>query len=181
MMPTPVFVKLSMFIDQNSRGRSNSSQSAAMVIPFKRWRVGYVLVSERAAAGDEWTIKTIESPDGQPHRENCTITLINASGELRLVKGSTAQSTYQFKSTGDAEPPPQEERADVKPIVVSVIGIREFYPRSHGNEGTRILMHDKTAYIVAEPFGYVLEQVQIAGLVVGSHSNGVMVQIGAGA
>jgi hypothetical protein len=161
----PGMIRLSMFLDQNASGRSGSgtSRSADLVIPFRLWKVGYVLRTETNP--EEWTIKNIEAaPDHTMRREDCMVTLINVAREMRVVKGATLSSSYKLVGVGDATPPEAEERADVKPFAVAVAGIREFYPRKHGNEGTRVIMHDKTAYIVLESFDTIWGMITVAGM-----------------
>jgi hypothetical protein len=145
---TAMFIKLSMYLDQRSGGKDVAKSTFS--VPFRNWLPGYVVVT-RSSGDEEWTIAAIHSPDNKMRRENCEVQLINKAGETRLVKGSTLQSGYEFRSSGDLPVPPTDERSDIKPISISVQGIREFYPRNQG-EGTRILMHDKTTYIVAESF-----------------------------
>lgn len=166
-------IKLSMYIDQRSGGKGNKSQdtvaSGSFKIPFSSWLVGYVVVSSRSSTpGEEWTIKEIKSTDGKLRREDCEATLINSAAEVRLVKGSTLQSGYEFKSTGDLPPPATNERTDVKEFGIDLEGIREFYPRNNA-EGTRVIMHDKTVYIVLEKFDYIWRKFKEAGLSVGAH------------
>lgn len=145
-----MFAKLSMFLDQHG-GKKNAATNAVMTLPFKRWKVGYVVVASRTDDTEEWMIKSINSKDGIPAREDCTASLINKASEIREVKGSTLQSGYKFKSTGDQPMPTPEEREDTKPIAIAPSGVREFYPRKEG-EGTRIILNDKTTYIVSEDF-----------------------------
>lgn len=149
-----MFVKLSMFINQNQK-KSNHTE-ATFVPPFGSWKIGHVLVGSRTTEFEEWTIKSIDSADGKPRREDCVVSLVNTAGELRQVKGSTLQSSYRFHSVGDVveEPKASPKRTDVQPMGIDPNGVREFYPRKSG-DGTRILMHDKTAYIVAETFDEV--------------------------
>lgn len=147
-----MFARLSMFLDQHGGKKSgNVASRAALSVPFKRWKPGYVVVSSRSNDAEEWTIKKIDSADGVPAREDCMVSLVNTATEIREVKGSTLQSSYKFHSTGDLPPPAPEEREDTKPIAVAPGGVREFYPRKDG-EGTRIIMNDKTTYIVSEDF-----------------------------
>jgi len=167
------FIWLSMYIDQHSGGKGNHDNvaSGTFRIPFKDWKVGYVLVATRSAnTEEEWTIQNIQSPDGKPRREDCTIRLVNKAQEVRELKGSSVQSGYEFKSTGDVEVEPSAvpERTDVKPLAVTVEGIREFYPRNNG-EGTRLIMHDKTVYIVLEPFKTIWGMLIEAGVTLGEH------------
>lgn len=172
VMTTVHFAQLSMYIDQHSGGKGGHNEVAkgSFAIPFRNWQVGYVVTASRGQSDEEWTIKEIKSADNKPHREDCTITLVNKAQELREVKGSTAQSGYEFKSTGDIPPPAPEERTDVKPLGILLEGIREFYPRNNG-EGTRILMHDKTVYIVLEPFAAIWAMMIEAGIAVGSNTD----------
>lgn len=163
-------IRLSMFLDQNSRTKNSTDNVASgqLTLPFRLWASGHVLRTE--ANPEEWTIKTIEAaPDHRMRREDCMVTLINVAKEMRQVRGATLQSSYKFVSTGDVAPPePEAEaqlvRTDVKPFAVTVHAIREFYPRKHGNEGTRLIMQDKTAYIVAEPFDTVWSMCAAAGM-----------------
>ncbi len=145
-----MFAQLSMYLDQH--GGKNVTVNASLTLPFKRWKSGYVVVSSRGSDDEEWTIKRIDSADGIPAREDCTVTLINKSTEIREVKGSTLQSGYKFRSTGDLPMPEPEEREDTKSIAIAPSGVREFYPRKDASTGTRIIMNDKTTYIVAEDF-----------------------------
>lgn len=169
------FIELSMYIEQHQSRGGNKSDAArgTFSIPFKNWKPGYVLIASRSSSDEEWTIKNIESTDGIPHREDCVIDLVNKAGELRQVKGSTAQSGYEFKSTGDVPMPKAEERQDIKPITINATAIREFYPRNHG-EGTRVIMHDKTAYIVLESYTAVREMLLGNGLALASNGTGAM-------
>lgn len=153
-----MFIKLHKFLNQNKRGGTAANHgTSSFTVPFKKWRPGHVLVSSTASDNEEWTIKKIDSEDGTPNRE-CMATLRNAAGELREIKGSTLQKNYKFQSHGDVPVEPEapvsafEGRIDVEPIGVNVAGIREFMPRSEGREGCRVLMHDKTSYVVAENF-----------------------------
>ena len=157
-----MFIKLSMFRDQHSRGMTNQgTASFSAAVPFKNWKVGYVVVTESNNA-DEWTIKKIDSPDGKCRRDDCIVNLQNAASEERTIKGSTLQSSYRLKGYGDASPPEEEERSDVKPIAVNVAGIREFYERKDGRPGSRVLMLDKTAYVVVEDFNTIWAKVVTA-------------------
>lgn len=165
-------VQLSMYLDQHSGGKGGHQEVAkgSFAIPFRNWQPGYVVTASRSQNDEEWTIKNIVSADGKPHREDCVITLVNKAEETREVKGSTAQSGYEFKSTGDVPPPAPEERSDVKPFGVQLEGIREWYPRANG-EGTRIIMHDKTAYIVLESFTTIWDLMIEAGIAIGPHTD----------
>jgi hypothetical protein len=165
--PLPGFAVLSMFLDQHGGKSDVAKGSLAPTIPFRNWKVGYVVVSNRAEGGEEWTIKNIASADGLLHREDCTVDITNKAGETRNLKGSTLQAGYAFVSTGDMPAPEPEARTDVKPFGVQPAhgGVREFYPRSNG-EGTRIIMGDKTTYIVAESFMEVWQKFAAAGVVI---------------
>jgi hypothetical protein len=160
--------KLSMFLDQHG-GKSSPNHvvsQATFELPFKKWKAGYVVVASRSDSDEEWVIKSIQSADGVLRRDDCSVTLINKATEVREVKGSTLQGSYKFKSTGDLPAPEMTElaegRTDVKPIGVDPRGVREFYPRQKG-EGTRILMNDKTTYIVCEPFDVVWRKFAAVG------------------
>jgi hypothetical protein len=168
---TAKFIKLNMYLNQRSGGKSGDVAKSTFTAPFRNWIVGYVVVASRSSNDEEWTINCILSPDGKIRREDCEVTLVNKAGETRQVKGSTLQSGYEFRSSGDLPPPPTEERSDVKPIGVNLEGIREFYPRNRG-EGTRILMHDKTTYIVAEGFDVIWDALHTAGLNIAKIANG---------
>lgn len=154
---TTAFVKLQMFKDQNSRKASSPSLTSASssAVPFLQWKVGYVIKNKNASSSDTWVIKKITSEDGKMHYQDTVVAIENAAEEKRELKGSTLQSGYEFVSKGDVvddvQEKPQEKpaRDDCEVFVVNVSGIREFYPRKRG-EGTRILMQDKTAYIVAD-------------------------------
>lgn len=167
-------IQLSMYLDQHGGGKSKSKEVAtgSFKLPFGTWIVGYVLIADqrRSTNDEEWMIKSIASSDGKVHREDCTVTLVNKAAETREVKGSTLQSGYEFKSTGDLPPPESvpEQRTDIKPIGIDLEGIREFYPRN-GGEGTRLLMHDKTIYIILDSFDAVWRAMQNAGLTVGTY------------
>jgi hypothetical protein len=169
-------IQLSMYIDQHGKGGGKHQEvaSGSFKLPFSAWALGHVVIADqrRSNNDEEWTIKAIGSSDGKMHREDCTITLVNKAAETREVKGSTLQSGYEFKSIGDAVPPPELEQArtDVKPLGVDLEGIREFYPRNSG-EGTRLLMHDKTIYIVLESFSFIWRAMQEAGLTVGVYKS----------
>jgi hypothetical protein len=170
---TAKFTKLHMYLDQRGGGKGKGVAQATFTAPFRNWVVGYVVVASRSSNDEEWTIRAISSADGSMRREECEVGLINKAGETRQVKGSTLQSGYEFRSTGDLPPPTQEERSDVKLLGVNIEGIREFYPRNAG-EGTRILMIDKTIYIVAEPFYVIWDILEAAGVTVGKVANGAM-------
>jgi hypothetical protein len=155
------FIMLQMFLAQNSRGSGSSSSSTPRLetnVPFKSWRVGYIVCGKNNQ--EHFTLKEIHSTDGNLNYTDATALLVNAAGESRLVKGSTLQSGYQFVSKGDVEeeteaPPEKPVREDCTRMCINVADIREFYPRKRGAEGTRILMKDKTAYIVADSFDEV--------------------------
>lgn len=151
---TLAFIQLQMFAEQN--GRKAGSVKMESAVPFKQWKVGYIVRGSQ----EDFTIKRIDSSDGAMHYQDCTVELENKAGETRVVKGSTLQSGYNFVSKGDVVEPPTE-RTDVIPFGVNAAGIREFYPRKSG-EGTRILMMDKTAYIVADSFEDVTLKIKIA-------------------
>jgi hypothetical protein len=170
---TAKFIKLSMFLDQRGGGKGKDTAKGTFLVPFRNWVQGYVLVASRSSNDEEWTIAEITSADGHMRREECEVRLVNKAGETRQVKGSTLQSGYEFRSSGDVVPPVTEERSDVKPIGIDMEGIREFYPRNAG-EGTRIVMHDKTAYVVAEPFYYIWDRMEAAGITVGKVGDGAM-------
>jgi hypothetical protein len=161
-----MFIKLHMFRNQHDRSSGTASHGTASfsaAVPFKNWKVGYIVVTENNAT-DEWTIKKIESEDGKLRRENCIVNLQNSAQEERTVKGSTLQSSYKLKGYGDASPPDPEttEREDVKPIGINVAGIREFYERKDGRPGSRVLMLDKTAYVVMEDYNTIWGKVVTA-------------------
>jgi hypothetical protein len=162
-----------MYLDQHGGGKGKTAATGTFIAPFRSWIVGYVVVASRSSNEEEWTIKDIYSSDGKMRREDCEVQLINKAGETRLLKGSTLQSGYEFRSSGDLPPPATEERTDVKSLGINIEGIREFYPRSAG-EGTRLLMHDKTIYIVAEPFYYIWDLLEAAGTSIGKVGNGAM-------
>lgn len=157
-----MFIKLSMFRNQNDRGTANhGTASFSAAVPFKNWKVGYIVVTENNP-NDEWTILKIESADGKCRRDECVVSLRNVAQEERTIKGSTLQSSYKLKGYGDAAPPEEEERSDIKPIAVNVAGIREFYERKDGRPGSRVLMLDKTAYVVSEDFNTIWSKVVTA-------------------
>jgi hypothetical protein len=166
-------IQLSMYLDQHGGGKGKGQEvaSGSFKIPFASWVEGYVVIADqrRSQSDEEWTIKTIASTDGKMHREETTVTLVNKAAEVREVKGSTLSSSYEFKSTGDVPPTMPDQRADVKPLAIDLEGVREFYPRNNA-EGTRLLMHDKTVYIVLEPFASLWQAMQEAGLTVGTYT-----------
>lgn len=148
------FVTLQMFKNQNSR-KSNSYSGAKMEssVPFLQWKPGYVV---RSKGGENFTIKEINSSDGAMRYQDCSVLLVNIAGETRLLKGATLQTGYEFVSKGDVKDEPEgnghapkAKRDDCVEMDMNVAGIREFYPRKNG-DGTRLLMTDKTAYIVAD-------------------------------
>jgi hypothetical protein len=156
-----MFILLHMYLDQHSDGRGRSSGATASYSPpVKKWKIGHVLATDNS--DEEWSILKIESDDGIIHREDTSVTLKNIAGELRELKGASLYSRYKFKSPGDVAPEAPEERADVKEIGVSVAGIREFYPRKEGRDGSRVIMHDKTVYVVMEDFPTIWQRVQAA-------------------
>lgn len=175
---TAILIRLNMFIEQH-KGRSGSGFKAVgpIAVPPKNWKVGYVLTS--GTNPEQWTIKEIVSNDGKLHREDCTVKLKNAADEIRDLKGSSLMSgSYAFFSTGDVvEEPTVQEREDVMPFAVAIAGIREFYPRKNG-EGCRLLMHDKTAYIVLEDFRAIWKLIETAGAAVGKTKDGAIVALG---
>lgn len=162
-MTIAAFIKLQMFIEQSKKGygQSASFKPAQPTLGFSKWKVGHFIKSE--SAPDEFKITKIESADGAMHNEDCTVTLESATGETRQLKGSSLRSRYQFVSFGDTinleEPPPRD---DVMAFYVNPLGIREFYPRKQG-EGSRILMMDKTAYIVADTAEDIAKMILRAG------------------
>src|ERR1017187_9054788 len=100
-----MFIKLNMFRNQNDRSTTNhGSASFSAAVPFKNWKVGYIVTTETNTS-DEWTIRKIDSEDGKCRRDNCLVNLRNASDEERTIKGSTLQSSYKLKGYGDASPP----------------------------------------------------------------------------
>lgn len=148
------FIKLNMFRDQHSgHGKKNLGNAAAMPaprIPFLQWKVGYIV----EGTSEEWKIAQIKSADGALHHEDCSVVLVNKADEVRDIKASTLRSSYKFVSTGDQPQPVPEstglmDRDDVQLLIMNIEGMRECHPRSSG-EGSRILMMDKTAYIVAD-------------------------------
>lgn len=172
---TVSMICLQMFIEQSKSSKQNYG-SASFVPPnaapqftFSQWQEGFYVKN----ASEEFKIKKIESSDGKPKNEDCTITLENAAGESRIVKGATLRKGYEFVSIGDVQLPEPEKTAmpvmhpDCMPFYVNVAGIREFYPRKT-NEGTRVLMMDKTAYVVADTVIEVANMVKKAGGYIGS-------------
>lgn len=166
------FIKLQMFKDQKG-GKSDYGRQAFVPpsLPFVNWKAGYFVRSKRSDSPEEWKITKIESADGAMHHEECSVTLENSARELRVVKGTSLRSGYEFSSVGDVVEPPAPptpdvpEREDVQFLVVNPTGIREYHVRSRGREGSRVIMSDKTVYIVLET------PQQIDGLIVkaGTH------------
>lgn len=163
------FIRLHMFVEQRKGRASGSMSNATDSVPFKDWRVGHIVTG----SSEDWTITQINSSDSKMHYQDCEVQLVNKAGEQRTIKGSTLQSGYKFASKGDAvdeetrgtanEPLGKyTSRTDVTPFALSTDGVREFYPRKHGAEGTRILMKDKTAYVVAETFEEVWDGIKRA-------------------
>lgn len=156
------FIRLQMFIEQRKKGYSSSAPlppPTPAARPFPEWKVGYFVKSAVSSNTEEWKITNIESSDGLMHNEDCTVTLQNAAEETRTLKGRSLRASYQFVSTGDVvEPTPEAPpapvevpaREDVQFLTVNIDGIREFYARKYNAEGSRVLMLDKTAYIVVE-------------------------------
>lgn len=168
-------IRLMMFKDQSKTKASGFSGSyTPPPLPakytFSQLQVGFTLKSKTPGADEEFTIRKITSSDGKPKNEDCTIDLENKAGETRTVKGSTVRSGYEFASTGDVvvEPPAvgvmpvTPLREDCEWLGVNIAGIREFYARKRG-EGSRILMLDKTAYIVADTVEEVANKIAKAG------------------
>lgn len=179
------FIKLQLFIDQNKRSKGSYNAQASMPAPapkvaFLEWKKGYIVKS--VGSGDEFTIIDIKSKDGVMHHEDCSLVLTAADGEFRELKASSMRSgRYEFVSYGDVAPPappPTAElpmRDDCMPMTVNIAGIREYYPRKMG-EGTRILMIDKTAYIVADEVSAVESMiVRAGGYIAGSTPGGIKV------
>jgi hypothetical protein len=166
------FIKLMLFIEQ-SKGAKNSFGAASMPaptpkVPMAQWKVGYII--KGTTSGEEFTIREIKSKDGAMHHEDCSVVLVGVDSETRELKSSSMRSgRYEYVSSGDAEPPKGPEvvtmREDCMPFIVNIAGIREFYPRKRG-EGTRVLMLDKTAYIVADEFGAMEVMIKKAGGVI---------------
>jgi hypothetical protein len=180
------FIKVQLFIDQNKRSKGQSSYGSASMpppvpkVPLLDWKKGYVIKS--VASAEEFTIKEIKSKDGAMHNEDCSVVLVGNDGEMREPKASSMRSgRYEFVSYGDAvppAPPPTAEppmRDDCMPMTVNIACIREYYPRKMG-EGTRILMADKTAYIVADECNEVTGMIiRAGGYIAGSTPNGIKV------
>jgi hypothetical protein len=166
------FITLQLFMDQNKRSKNSYSASASMPAPtpkvgFLEWKVGYIV--KATGSGEEFTIMDIKSKDGLMHHEDCALVLTSAEGEKRELKASSMRSgRYEFSSFGDVAPPAPAKAAavpmrdDCMPFYVNIAGIREFYPRKMG-EGTRILMVDKTAYIIADDISAVTALIIKAG------------------
>lgn len=174
MTTTANFIILQMFIEQSSKNKGGNFGASAFVpappqFTFASWQVGFFVASSRSESGEEFKITKITAKDGKMANDDCSVTLQNAAGETREVKGSTLRSSYKFVSVGDVviEQPKLETvatpmRTDCMPLHVNIAGIREFYPRKSG-EGTRIIMMDKTAYIVADPIASIELLVRKAG------------------
>lgn len=171
------FIRLQMFKDQHSRKGYAASAPLPDNKPFSQWKMGYFVKSSKTDGGEEWKITKIDSVDGAMHHENCTVMLENNAGETRSMKGASLRSGYQFVSVGDVveEPDPHAEpvdvpaREDVQYMTVNIEGIREFYQRKHGNEGSRVLMNDKTAYICADSPADISRMIEaVGGRIVGS-------------
>ena len=169
------FIRLLMFKDQNSKkGRGNDYGQVALptqvVKAFPQWKGGHFLKSARSESTEVWRIEKIESVDGAMHHEDCTVTLANQAGETRTVKGSSLRSGYQFDSPGDVPEDVVEAavteapaRDDLQYMTVHIDGIREFYPRKHESEGSRVMMNDKTAYVVADTTSDINKMIVAAG------------------
>jgi hypothetical protein len=164
-------IKLLLFKEQSKTKAGNFSAPAYMPprVPFLSWKEGYIV---KSTAGEEWTIKSIQSKEGTVMKhEDCEVTLVNVAGETRTIKSKSLRSGYEYESSGDVKEPEAPQpvevvRDDCVPIIVNIEGIREFYPRKAG-EGTRVLMNDKTAYIVADAFAAVsAKYVQAGGKIV---------------
>jgi hypothetical protein len=173
-------IMLLMFKEQSSKNKGNANYGGASFaatlapsLPFPKWKEGYFVKN----ATEEFKIVKIKSADGAMHNEDCMVTLVNSSEETRELKGRSLRGGYTFVSYGD-ETPPNETltggifsdapvRDDCTKLYLNIAGIREFYPRKSG-EGTRILLLDKTAYIVADTAAEVAAAIIRAGGYIGS-------------
>lgn len=166
------FIRLQMFLEQSKKHKGNADYGSASFAPtpqytFSQWKVGFWIKNST----EEFKITGIKSSDGAMHNEDTTVTLESAAGEKRELKGSSVRSGYSFVSVGDVEMPKTEvivqDRIDCMPMLINIAGIREFYPRKNA-EGTRILMLDKTAYVVADLFPQVETKIAKAGGYIGA-------------
>lgn len=117
---------------------------AKMAPPFLEWQVGYTVRSK--LSGQKWVITDIDT--GAMKYES-TVTVRSRDGdETRTFRGATLQTGYAYDS-GDASKP---EAGPWLPISINPEAVRNFYPRKNGQPGTRILMTDGTAYVVANEY-----------------------------
>lgn len=168
-------IMLLMFKEQSSKNKGNTNYGSASFgatiapsLPFPKWKEGYFVKN----ATEEFKIVKIKSSDGAIHNEDCMVTLVNSSEETRELKGRSLRGGYTFVSYGDVTPPTEAPaevpvRDDCTKLYLNIAGIREFYPRKSG-EGTRILMMDKTAYIVADTSTEVAAAIVRAGGYIGA-------------
>lgn len=174
------FIEVHMFKDQKGAGRASAAPATATLtqaIAFLQWKEKYIVRRKSGADATEYTIVKIDSPDGKMAYNGCTVTLKSAADETVELKGSTLQSGYAFVSKGDAEkdglveapakkPGKFDGREDLQPMSIALDGIREFHPRTKGRDGTRIIMKDKTIYVVQEHYDEVKSQIK--GVVAGT-------------
>jgi hypothetical protein len=159
------FIQLQMYKDQHT-GEKSYSGSAPFVatVPFSGWKIGYYVKS--GSGTTNWKITNIESTDGEMHNEDCTVTIQDDADEIRTLKGRSLRAGYQFVSTGDVRGVPEETvpavREDCQLMSVNIEGIREYYQRKWGS-GSRVLMLDKTAYIVADSPGQIDTAIRAVG------------------
>jgi hypothetical protein len=164
-------ITLLMFKEQSSKNKGMANYGAAAFLPpslpFPQWKEGYFVKN----ATEEYKIMKIKSSDGAMHNEDCTVILVNAAEETRELKGRSLRGGYQFVSYGDVAPPTEPAtspvRDDCVKLFLNIGGVREFYPRKSG-EGSRILMMDKTAYIVADTSDEVAAAIVRAGGYIGT-------------
>jgi hypothetical protein len=133
------FNTLDMIIGQ---GKKPSSSSTLDVPSFLDYKIGY-RVKSKNGGGNPFTIMAMDT-DRMTY--GSFVTVKDEADEERKLKGATLQSGYTFYDHGDIRDP---QGGAIKTITINVDDIREFYPRKGNAPGTRIILKDKTTYIVA--------------------------------
>lgn len=147
------FVELKMLAVQKT-GRY--SRPVEATVPFLEWKVGYTVKSRSNYS--EWMITEIADEVGNAGLNmgySAIVSLRSPDGEEeRKVKGATLQTGYQYLSGAVGEDKPG---AVWKPMMVNTAEVRNFYARKDDRPGSRVMMADGTAYVVADTYDELKE------------------------